>query len=362
MDYHFEGEEDVESPALVYYEDIIEKNTQKAIGMAGNVERLWPHVKTYKTAPMVRMLMARGISRFKCATIAEAEMCAQCGAAHVLVSYPLVGPAIGRFIRLRQRYAATTFWATGDDLNQAALLGEAAAAHIIPFLVDINTGMNRTGVALDALPDFCLKAGRLPGLELRGLHCYDGHLGIKDPAEREKAVAEETAKLTAAWKAVENAGQKLPVIVMGGTPTFPFHARNAGVFLSPGTFFVQDHGYEFKYRDLDFTPGAAILTRVISRPAENLFTLDLGYKAIAADPAAERGVIADLPGARPQGHSEEHWVFDADGGCPPVGTILYVIPTHICPTTALYPGVHVVRNHKLVNYWEITARNRKITI
>jgi D-serine deaminase-like pyridoxal phosphate-dependent protein len=222
--------------------------------------------------------------------------------------------------------------------------------------------MNRTGVALDALKDFCLRAKNIPGLTLMGLHCYDGNLGLKDSGEREKAVAEETEKLMAIQKAVEAEGQKLPVLVLGGTPTFPFHARNKGAFLSPGTFFIQDHGYDAKYPDLSFTPGAAILTRVISRPREDLFTLDLGYKAIAADPAGERGIITDLPDARSEGHSEEHWVFRVDSNAPAIGTVLHVIPTHICPTTALYPGIFVVRDHKLVNYWEVDARNRKILI
>jgi D-serine deaminase-like pyridoxal phosphate-dependent protein len=119
-----------------------------------------------------------------------------------------------------------------------------------------------------------------------------------------------------------------------------------------------------KYKDLCFTPGAAILTRVVSRPQKDLFTLDLGYKAISPD-QEDRGIIAGLSTAKSVGQSEEHWVFrmsDPSIEGPSIGTVLYVIPAHICPTSALYPGVYVVRDHKLVNYWEINARNRKISI
>jgi D-serine deaminase-like pyridoxal phosphate-dependent protein len=375
IDYHFAGEEELDSPALVYHEDIIGENIQKALDMAGGPERLWPHVKTFKTPALVRMLQARGVRRFKCATIAEAEMCARCGAAHILMAYPLVGPAINRFIRLRRSYGDSTFWAIGDDLEQLRLLGAAArgsgaaektagkGAGDLPFLVDLNPGMNRSGVSMEALEGFCREAVNIPGLSLRGFHCYDGNLGFKDSGEREKAVAEETGKLLAVRKALEAQGLEFPVLVMGGTPTFPFHARNREAFLSPGTFFVQDHGYEAKYRDLAFRPAAAILTRVISRPREDLFTLDLGYKAVASDQEGERGIITDLPRARPQAHSEEHWVFRLEEGpCPPIGTILHVIPTHICPSTALYPGIHVVREGRLVNYWTVEARNRRIMI
>jgi D-serine deaminase-like pyridoxal phosphate-dependent protein len=367
IDYHFDGEREIPSPALVYYEDVIEENIEKALAVAGSPLRMWPHVKTHKNAALIRMLLARGIKRFKCATIAEAEMCARCGAEDILISYPLVGPAIARFITLNLRYGGSTFWASGDDLEQLSLLGAAAAGAgiTVPTLVDVNCGMNRTGVPLDetALKDFCLAVSRISGLKLEGFHCYDGNLGIKDPAERESAVAAETKKLLAARAAVEAAGKKLPVLVIGGTPTFPFHAHDAEAFLSPGTLFINDHGYGAKYKDLDFTPGAALLTRVISRPGRDLFTLDLGYKAISADQGGERGIIAGLPEAAPESHSEEHWVFRMNGGkLPAVGSILYVIPTHICSTTVLYPGVYVVREGCLVNYWETTARDRRISV
>jgi D-serine deaminase-like pyridoxal phosphate-dependent protein len=362
-DYHFAGEEDLDSPALVYHEDIIEENIDKALAIAGGPDRLWPHVKTFKSSGLIRLLRARGIDRFKCATIAEAELCARCGARQILVSYPLVGPAIRRFIELRHRYGGSVFWALGDDPAQLALLGAAAGDRAVPFLADVNPGMNRTGVALDQLKTFCLEAGKIPGLSLKGFHCYDGNLGIKDGAERERAVAEETKALLAVRDALEAEGCELPVLVMGGTPTFPIHAKSRGVFLSPGTLFVQDHGYQSKYRDMAFRPAAAVLTRVISRPREGLFTLDLGYKAIASDQEGERGIITELPQARPEAHSEEHWVFRmTEGPAPPIGTVLHVIPAHICPTTALYPGIHVVREGRLVNYWDVEARNRKISI
>ena len=47
--------------------------------------------------------------------------------------------------------------------------------------------------------------------------------------------------------------------------------------------------------------------------------------------------------------------------CPQVGDELFVIPTHICPTTALYDAVTVVEDGQIVDTWEVTARNRRIT-
>jgi D-serine deaminase-like pyridoxal phosphate-dependent protein len=365
LDFHFHGEETIDSPALVYYRDSIEANIDAAIRFAGGANRLWPHVKTHKMAALVRIQIAKGINKFKCATVAEAEMCALCGAARVILAYPLVGPKIGRFLELCSRYTQTAFYAIGDDLEQLAQLGKLSAAYALEpvhTLVDVNMGMDRTGAALDKLEDFYRTAVKLSNIRLEGFHCYDGHLGISDLDERRKAVAVPVERLFKIRESLLKDGLETPTLVMGGTPTFPCHQTEAGVYLSPGTLFVQDEGYRKNYADLDYTPGAAVLTRVVSHPAPGLFTVDCGYKAIAGD-HEERGVIAGLPAARAVQHSEEHWVWRLDSGeTPPIGSILYVIPTHVCPSSALYPGVYVVSGGKLVNYWDVTARNRKINI
>ena len=72
--YTFEGQQDIVSPQLVYYPAIIRENIRKMIDIAGGAARLWPHIKTHKMAEVVQMQIEAGIDRFKCATIAEAEM------------------------------------------------------------------------------------------------------------------------------------------------------------------------------------------------------------------------------------------------------------------------------------------------
>lgn len=93
--YAFEGQQDLASPQLVYYPALIRQNIQKMIAIAGGADRLWPHIKTHKMAQVVQMQLEAGIDRFKCATIAEAEMAAQAGAKRITLAYPLVGPTSG---------------------------------------------------------------------------------------------------------------------------------------------------------------------------------------------------------------------------------------------------------------------------
>jgi len=365
FNYHFSEEDSIDSPSLIYYLDQIEENTKRVITMAGGAQRLWPHVKSHKMAAMVKMQLNFGITRFKCATIAETEMCARENAAHVLLAYPLIGPMITRFLDLRACYAKTNFWAIGDNIEQLKILasyfsnnGAESAPCPLNVLIDVNCGMNRTGVPLDGLENFYREADKIEELKIIGLHCYDGHLGIGDIKERTAEVKKITENILKIKTLMEKKLKEEPVLIMGGTPTFPVHMNTQGVFLSPGTIFINDSGYSAKYPDLNFTAGGAILTRVISRPAPGLFTLDTGHKAISSD-KTDRGIIAGMPDAKPITHSEEHWVWNAGSGtAPEIGTLLYIIPCHICPTTALYPGVHVISKGKLTDYWEVTARNR----
>ena len=71
---------DIPSPALLVYPDRVEENIRRMIAVAGGVGRLRPHMKTNKLPEVVRMHIDQGITKFKCATIAEAEMAATAGA------------------------------------------------------------------------------------------------------------------------------------------------------------------------------------------------------------------------------------------------------------------------------------------
>jgi D-serine deaminase-like pyridoxal phosphate-dependent protein len=89
----------------------------------------------------------------------------------------------------------------------------------------------------------------------------------------------------------------------------------------------------------------------------------VGHKAVAADPAGPRVYLPAVPDAKFVGHSEEHLVIEtADAGRLPLGTPLLAIPAHICPTAALHRRMLVISDGKFVEEWEVTARDRTISI
>lgn len=366
--YKLNREDEISSPQLLFDLDIIERNIERMIALAGGPDRLWPHIKTHKSRNILELLMEKGIRRFKAATIAEAELAGMCGASQALLAYPLVGPNIRRFVRLIKAFPNTEFFAIGDDLDQIALLSDCAgqAGVSVRLLLDLNTGLNRTGVSVSAAEALYRKASLLPGIRMQGMHVYDGQRHEADLSERQALVDRDLAVVYQLRDLLIHEGLLCEILVMGGTPSFPCYAKYKDVFFSPGTCIVEDYGYASTFPDLPFEIGAVLLIRVISHPAPGYFTVDLGYKAIAADPAVPRAVIIGYEDAETLMQNEEHWVLRMPAGkenrTPPIGKALYAVPKHICPTTALYPSALIVRKGCIVDEWEITARNRCIII
>jgi len=169
--FKIDNADDVASPALLVYPDRIEENIRRMINIAGGVERLRPHIKTHKLAELIRLQMAHGIRKFKCATIAEAEMAAGCNAADVVLAYQPVGPNVRRVLQLVQKFPNTKFSTIADDANAIHALSKAftEAGRTLEVMLDIDSGMHRCGVAPGpaALELYRLIAGT-PGLKPGG--------------------------------------------------------------------------------------------------------------------------------------------------------------------------------------------------
>ena len=356
----------VPSPSLLIYPERVDENLRRMIARVGDPARLRPHIKTHKLAPLVARQVELGITRCKSATIAEAEMAARAGATDILLAAQLVGPNVARFLALVHAFPQVAFATIADDEGVIrALSGAAAGAgKTIEVLLDLDVGQHRTGVAPGPrAAELYQLIARLPGLRPGGLHAYDGHLHQTDRGERARASDAAFAMVAALRADLLRAGLGVPRVVCGGTPTFPLHAAREGVECSPGTCVLWDAGYASKLPDLEFLNAAVLLTRVISRPTENRLCLDLGHKAVASEMPHPRVVFPALPDARAVGHNEEHLVLETPRAAEfPVGTTLYGLPWHICPTVALHDRVQVVRDHRVVDEWVVTARARRLSL
>jgi len=358
--------DEVASPALLLLPDRILENIRRMIRTAGGAPRLRPHIKTHKLGEIVRMQLQEGITKVKCATIAEAEMAAQAGAMDVLIGYPMVGPNAARLLSLIRTYPATHFSCLADDLGAIRALSQTFADTGITaeVLLDLDCGQHRTGVEPGARAVELYRAiASWPGLTTGGLHAYDGHINDAELATRAKLCESAFEKVTALRGELLAEGLPVPRLVAGGTPTFPIHARRETVECSPGTCVLWDFSYSEKFAEMDFLHAALVLTRVVSKPGGNRLCLDLGHKAIASENPFPRVKILNLPDAKGISHSEEHLVVETGrAGEFQVGDGLFGVPRHICPTVALYSEATVVRNGRAGEVWRITARERRLSV
>ncbi|WP_020602124.1 D-TA family PLP-dependent enzyme [Spirosoma spitsbergense] len=357
----------LDTPALVVYPNRVKENITRLVNTIGDVNRLRPHVKTNKSREASQLLLDAGIRKFKCATIAEAEMLAMIDAPDVLLAYQPNGTKIHRLLSLMVKYPKTQFSCLVDNSITARELSDQAVSDnlIVPVYIDLNVGMNRTGTTPDtAVLTLYHELSLLAGVKPVGLHAYDGHLRNPDMAVR-------TVECDAAFQPVQQLSEALlaqgfaqPVLVMGGSPTFPIHAHRPGVECSPGTFIYWDRGYQDGLPEQPFLPAALVVARVISLPSSSTLCIDVGHKSVAAEGVLpQRITFLNAPELVAVGQSEEHLVVEAGEGHPyQIDDVLYGLPNHICPTVALYERAYTIENKNIAGEWLTIARDRKISV
>ncbi|ULQ53762.1 D-TA family PLP-dependent enzyme [Flavihumibacter fluvii] len=366
--YEVKNANEIDSPALLIYPDRVQHNINAMIDIVGgDTNRLIPHVKTHKMAEILAMQLAAGISRFKCATIAELEMCLQSGAKWVLMSYQLTGPKIDRFIQLAKRYPDANISSLTDNLPSAQILATAFknAGLTANVYLDVNNGMNRTGHPLnDQIFSTYQQISTVDHLKLVGLHVYDGHIRNPEFEERRKNSDAAIFPIYDLIRQIEVAGLPKPEVITGGSPSFTSAALRADFYCSPGTTLLWDSGYSQLVPEMHLECAAVLMTRVISKPAEGLVTTDLGHKSVSAENAINKRIsFLNLSDYEPVSQSEEHLVLRVkDWSTIEVGDIFYGIPYHVCPSVALYDVAQIIRQNIKVAEWNVVARKRKITV
>ncbi len=357
--------EKINTPSLLVYPERIEHNIREMLRIAGGPRNLRPHVKTYKMAEVIQMQLKHGIDKFKCATIAEAELLVNTGVKDILLAMQPVGPNVSRFFDLASQYHDLDFSCLVDNpksLNDISKEAQNRNLDIGVF-IDINNGMNRTGmVPGPKVIELFIAIEHSSFLNAKGFHVYDGHLRIPDLEERKKACAAALLPILELRGALKDKGVNVGSIVVGGSPTFPAHAQGDDIVLSPGTVLLWDAGYGTKFPDMNFQHAAVLMTRLISKPKKDQFCLDLGHKALASEMAFPRVEFLNTQDFGQIGQSEEHFVVSvAHPERYEIGDVFYAVPMHICPTVAKYPQVITVVDHQVTCSWKVAARDHKIS-
>jgi len=361
----FDNAEQIDTPALLIYPDRVQENINRLKGMVKSVDLLRPHIKTSKSAEVAKLMLQNGITKFKCATIAEAEMLGICKAPDVLLAYQPTLPKFKRLLQLIEKYPDTKYSCLVDNEGSVSMIAKAWQQNLkIPVYIDLNVGMDRTGIKPEKAFDLYNAVQKYPEVKFMGFHAYDGHIRDIDIHERINHCEHDYKPVDDLRNRIKDSGHPFPLLVAGGSPTSIIHSKKANTESSPGTFIFWDKGYHDTIPEQPFLFAAIVLTTVVSFPDDNKMCVDLGYKSISSENDLQHRVyFLNAPGLKPCGHSEEHMVIEVPEKHQfKIGDKLYALPLHICPSVAMYNNAYVIKDHKLVDKWEITARGREVTI
>jgi D-serine deaminase-like pyridoxal phosphate-dependent protein len=370
--YRVTGIEGVLTPALVIYPEIVASNIERTLGLLGGDPDRWrPHIKTAKLALTLGMLVKRGVKNFKCATTLELLIACQTGAADVLVAFPVVGANARRVVEIAKQFPHVRISVLVENEGQVQQWRESS----VGVFVDINPGMNRTGVEQERtgevvrLVQFVEEAK----LQFRGLHYYDGQYGGLDEPERTAATHAGYDRLLKLVTALQDSGMSVREVITAGTPTFPCSLSYKGFDcsrfihqISPGTIVYCDATCLAQLpAEYGYAPGALVLTRVVSRPHQGIITCDAGHKAVSADAGVPTCVVLGHPGVTPLAPSEEHLpmalspVQNRETAGPRVGEALYLLPRHVCPTVNNFDSALIVQEGQIASVEKVTARGHE---
>jgi len=360
--------ERVLTPALLVYPEVIASNIQRTLDLlGGNADRWRAHIKTAKLNYTLRRLLEHGIVNFKCATTLELLEACRSGASDILVAYPVMGANARRVREIKQQFPRVAISVLAENEDQ---LHQWPGADIGVFL-DINPGMNRTGIEQSSRPRVLdlAQATKLAGIEFRGLHYYDGQYGAVAEPERTKAAQAGYDQLIELVRDLERSGMRIPEVVTAGTPTFPcslaYTEFQSGTFIhraSPGTVVYNDATSLAQFPpQYGYAPAALVLTRVVSQPHRGIVTCDAGHKAVSADAGVPTCVVVGHPELMCLSPSEEHLPMAVKEGfvSPRVGDVLYLLPRHVCPTVNNFDSALVVRTGQIDAVEKVSARGHE---
>lgn len=363
MWYFLNNIETIDTPALVIYKERMLHNIEALKASIDDISRLRPHVKTHKMQEVIALLKQEGIEKYKCATIAEAEILGKAGVKDVLIAYPLSIAKQKRWIELIKTYPNTLFSCLIDNIETAQQLSDRGLNNglILDVFIDVNVGMNRTGIIPDKVLELYKSILTLKNLHFRGLHAYDGHLHQADFNERKLACDKAFESI----EALKRHFNEPIAIIAGGSPTYPIHKNRPDVECSPGTFIFWDEGYAQLMPDEPYLPAALVLGRIVSQPTPQYICIDIGHKSIASENILQKRIqFLNAPNLTFVGHSEEHLVAQVPENFNlKIGDVLYGLPYHICPTVALYEKAFLIENQSVTQEtWRVVARDRYIQI
>ena len=241
-----------------------------------------------------------------------------------------------------------------DSLEGALRISQLAQLEqtSVEVRLEIDTGLQRTGVAeAEAIP-IAKEISRMNGVDLTGIFTFRGPVLHGSPTRDIRSAGHDEGKVLAALaRKLRDASVPIKEVSAGSTQTAIYAAEIDGITeVRPGTYIYHDRmQVEFGVCKIEDCAGA-VFTTVVSRPAKDRIVVDAGSKAFATDvqpgqpPLYLSGfghVIGD-PTAIFERMNEEHGVITIHPDASyKVGDVIAIIPNHICSTVNLHNAMYI---------------------
>jgi D-serine deaminase-like pyridoxal phosphate-dependent protein len=360
--------DEMSTPSLLIYPEIVRQNIARTIEtLGGDASRWRPHLKTAKLSAVMKMLVGAGVSTAKCATTLELLTACQSGMRDVLVAYPHTGANAKRVAEIGAAFPNVRISVLVDKSTEiGSWIGTPTG-----LFIDINPGMDRTGVGRQCLEEAAAIAAEIKhaGLEFRGVHFYDGNSTEANLEERTEHAHKRYDELLQLIKGLEARGIAVNEVITSGTPAVPCALSYRGLWeakfrhqVSPGTVVYNDASSLGQLpAEYGLAPAALVVSRVISHPTARIFTCDAGHKSVSVDSGVPHCLFLGHPEYEAMKPSEEHLPCLVQDGrsLPAIGSVLYLIPRHVCPTVNNFDWAAMVEKGGISATERVTARGRE---
>jgi D-serine deaminase-like pyridoxal phosphate-dependent protein len=360
---------EVDTPTLLVNLDKLEANIRRYAAITQKTgTRLRPHIKTHKTLEIADLQLRAGAGGITTAKLSEAEVFAHAGVTDIFIAYPIIGPTKAlKAARLAQ--SCHLIVGVESEVGVRQLSAAATSVGTTLFVrVEINSGLNRTGVEPAAAEALCRQVLTAPGLQLDGIFTFRGaHFPGSDPLSPEELGRLEGETMVALADQLRRAGIPIQEISVGSTPTGPYAAQVPGVTeVRPGTYVFFDRMMEHTGTSSMDEIALTILATIVSRPSQDFAIIDAGSKTFCGDVIPANvglegyAVTTDGRGGVVVRMSEEHgFVRLAPGFAPAVGDKLAFFPNHVCTTVNLSDELIIEQGGVVKDVWSVAARGRR---